>query len=274
MSADVDREAIPFRTASRVVQVNPATATITLEDGTQFQGDLVVGADGVNSTTRSAIPGGNVKASCSGKSAFRFLVSKQAALHDPETAALVERPGELSIWYGADRRIVLYPTSHNTVLNFVLIHPEEESAEEADESWGQSGNLQKMLQIFSSFDPAVLKLLSMADPQSVRVWKLLDMEEIPRWYEGRLALLGDAAHPFLPHQGQGAGVAIEDAASLAVVLPLGTTVEEIPERLQLYDEIRHERASRIQQYSRLAGRDRVDGQETADSKCSTFIRRK
>ncbi|EAW22075.1 putative salicylate hydroxylase [Aspergillus fischeri NRRL 181] len=264
MSTDADHEAIPFRTASRVVQVDPATATITLEDGTQFQGDLVVGADGVHSITRSAIPGGNVKASCCGKSAFRFLVSKQAALHDPETAALVKRPGQLSIWYGADRRIVLYPTSHNTVLNFVLIHPEEESAEEADESWGQSGNLQKMLQIFSSFDPAVLKLLSMADPQSVRVWKLLDMEEIPRWYEGRLALLGDAAHPFLPHQGQGAGVAIEDAASLAVVLPFGTMVEEIPERLQLYDEIRHERASRIQQYSRLAGRDRVDGQETAD----------
>ncbi|KAK9592166.1 hypothetical protein V6Z92_005195 [Aspergillus fumigatus] len=263
-STDAGREAIPFRTASRVVHVDPASATITLEDGTQFQGDLVVGADGVHSVTRSAIPGGNVKASCCGKSAFRFLVSKDAALGDPETAALVERPGQLSIWYGTDRRIVLYPTSNNTVLNFVLIHPEEESAEDADESWGQSGNLQKMLQIFSSFDPAVLKLLSMADPQSVRVWKLLDMEEIPCWYEGRLALLGDAAHPFLPHQGQGAGVAIEDAASLAVVLPFGTTVEEIPERLQLYDEIRHERASRIQQYSRLAGRDRVDGQETAD----------
>ncbi|KAL3435979.1 hypothetical protein BDV09DRAFT_203682 [Aspergillus tetrazonus] len=266
MSPDGVYEAIPFRTGSRVVQVDPGTATLTLEDGSQFHGDMLVGADGVHSVTRSAVPGGNVKAACCGRSAFRFLVPKQAALDDPETAALVERPGELCIWYGTDRRIVMYPTSHNTVLNFVLIHPsvESASAEEADEGWGHSGNLQRMLQIFSSFDPTVLKLLAKADPKTVRVWKLLDMEEIPRWYEARLALLGDAAHPFLPHQGQGAGVAIEDAASLAVVLPLGTPVEEIPERLRLYDEIRHERATRIQQFSRVAGQDRTDGQSTAD----------
>ncbi|OJJ47364.1 hypothetical protein ASPZODRAFT_166563 [Penicilliopsis zonata CBS 506.65] len=264
-----DGSVIAFHTASRVTSVDAATGTVVLADGSQHTGDVIVGADGVHSVTRSALPGAHtVRAEASGKSAFRFLVPRNAALADPETAGFCTRPGELCIWYGADRRIVLYPTSHNSVLNFVLIHPTEESAEEAErggeaegrETWGQqTHNLDRMLQVYAGFDPAILKLLAKADPQSVRVWKLLDMAEIPSWHTERLALLGDAAHPFLPHQGQGGGVAIEDAASLAVVLPADVSAEEVPARLALYDEIRHGRATRIQQYSRLAGQDRADG---------------
>lgn len=70
-----------------------------------------------------------------------------------------------------------------------------------------------------------------------------------------MALLGDAAHPFTPHQGQGAGVAIEDAASLAVLLPQDVPTEEIPERLKLYEKIRMDRAHSIQDFSRMAGMD-------------------
>jgi hypothetical protein len=96
------------------------------------------------------------------------------------------------------------------------------------------------------------------------------MKNMPSWVNGRLALLGDAAHPFLPHQGQGGGCAIEDAASLAVVLPMGTKVEEIPERLKLYETCRYERAHKIQEYSRLAGND-LDKSPGMDSKHSTLI---
>ncbi|KAL2812178.1 hypothetical protein BJX63DRAFT_397188 [Aspergillus granulosus] len=250
--------AIPLRKASRVAWVDAESATITLEDGTRLQGDVVLGADGVHSVTRHAIPGGQVKAKCGGKSAFRFLVSKKAALVDPMTAKLAQHPGELHIWYGADRRIIMYPTSNNTVLNFVVIHPEAESAADNDDTWGQQGNLEKMLHIFDGFDPCILKLLSKADPQTVKVWKLLDMDVIPYWHHHRLALLGDAAHPFLPHQGQGGGVAIEDAISLAVVLSRGTPIHEVPERLKLYHDIRHERATRIQSFSRMIGEDRTE----------------
>ncbi|TQB74994.1 hypothetical protein MPDQ_003790 [Monascus purpureus] len=254
-SAAHGKKAVQLNTASRVREVNPKKATIVLEDGTEFHGDVVLGADGVHSVTRKFVPGGDVKAFPSGKSAYRFLVPKDAALNDPVTRPMVERPGEFCIWYATDRRIVMYPTSNNSTLNFAVIHPESESADQAGNDWTQTGNLQRMLEIFSSFDPAILKLLGKATPGSVKVWKLLDMETIPRWHTEHLALLGDAAHPFLPHQGQGAAVAIEDAASLAVVLPLGTPVKEIPERLLLYHQIRHERASRIQEFSRLIGQD-------------------
>ncbi|KAL2784515.1 hypothetical protein BJX66DRAFT_348237 [Aspergillus keveii] len=253
--------AVPLHTGSRIACVDAETATITLQDGTHVRGDVVLGADGVHSVTRHAIPSGQLKAACRGKSAFRFLVSKDAALSDPTTAKLVQHQGQLTIWYGSDRRIIMYPTSNNTVLNFVAIHPEAESATESDDTWGQQGNLDKMLHIFEGFDPTILCLLGKADPQTVKVWKLLDMDVIPQWHHHRLALLGDAAHPFLPHQGQGGGVAIEDAISLTVVLDKDTPIAEVSERLKLYHDIRHERATRIQGFSRLIGEDRTGDNE-------------
>jgi 2-polyprenyl-6-methoxyphenol hydroxylase-like FAD-dependent oxidoreductase len=66
-------------------------------------------------------------------------------------------------------------------------------------------------------------------------------------------------------QGQGGATALEDSASLTVVLPLGTKPEEISERLMLYEKIRYERANNIQEYSRQAGKDFVDGKPTIDS---------
>jgi 2-polyprenyl-6-methoxyphenol hydroxylase-like FAD-dependent oxidoreductase len=56
------------------------------------------------------------------------------------------------------------------------------------------------LKVFQHFDPALLALFRKADPASLKVWKLLDMEILPSWVKGKLALLGDAAHPFLPRE--------------------------------------------------------------------------
>lgn len=81
---------------------------------------------------------------------------------------------------------------------------------------------------------------------------------MPTFVNGRLAVLGDAAHPFLPHQGQGGGQAIEDAVSLAAVLPLGTTTDDIPDRLTVYEQCRYERAHKIQEFTRTAGKDAND----------------
>lgn len=245
-----------LRTSSKVVDVDPETATVTTEDGNRYEGDFVLGADGVHSMTRAKIPGGDVKPFSSGKSAFRFLMNKKAAQEDPRTSRFVQREGELVIWYGSDRRIVMYPTSNNELLNFVNIHPETES--DASGDWNTQGNLAKMLNVYKDFDPAVLALLEKADPTSLKVWNLLDMPVLPTWVNKRLALLGDAAHPFLPHQGQGGGCAIEDAISIAVCFPSDTPKEEVPARLKLYEDIRYQRANRVQQYSRLAGRDRKE----------------
>ena len=180
-------------------------------------------------------------------------MEREVALADPATRKFAEKNGELIIMYSSDRRVVMYPTSNNQILNFVCIHPENES--DATGDWNSDANKSTLLEVYKDFHPDCLKLLDKAEPSSLKVWKLLDMAVLPSWIDDRLALLGDAAHPFLPHQGQGGACAIEDAASLGVVLERGITREEVPARLALYEKIRCERANRIQEYTRIAGRD-------------------
>lgn len=69
----------------------------------------------------------------SGKAAFRFLIPRAAALEDPVTAPLVDRENSLGIWFGTDRRIVIYPCNNNQLLNFVCIHPDTESQANASD---------------------------------------------------------------------------------------------------------------------------------------------
>lgn len=114
-----------------------------------------------------------------------------------------------------------------------------------------------MLAIYQSFDSSVRSIIEKAE-EDIKVWKLLDMDKLPTFVHERLALLGDAAHPFLPHQGQGGGQAIEDAVALAALLPLGTSRQDIPERLQLYNECRYKRAHKIQDFTRTAGKDAAE----------------
>jgi 2-polyprenyl-6-methoxyphenol hydroxylase-like FAD-dependent oxidoreductase len=115
-----------------------------------------------------------------------------------------------------------------------------------------------MLTIYRSFNESVRTIIEKAEDEDIKVWKLLDMEKMPSFVHERLTLLGDAAHPFLPHQGQGGGQAIEDAVSLAALLPLGTSQQAIPERLQLYNKCRYERSHRIQDFTRTAGKDAAE----------------
>lgn len=224
----------------------------------------------------------------SGKAAFRFLIPREAALADPATRSIGEIRDALVGWYGADKRTIMYPCNNNELLNMVCIHPDTEShatpsdgkpsegiarcttretfANNHAAEWNKEGDLGQLLKVFKDFDPALLELIKKVDPTSIKVWKLMDMENLPAWTSGKLALLGDAAHPFTPHQGQGAGQAIEDAASLSIVLPKGTSPDAVQERLKLYEKIRYERAHTIQEYSRQAGKDWIDGKPQVQSK--------
>lgn len=188
---------------SRVMDVDPATGIVTLDGGETIQSDVIVGADGVHSKTRPKVPGAeNIKTFGSGKSAFRFLIPREKAMADPDTRKFGETEGHLIMYMGRDRRIVCYPTSDNTLLNFVNIHPTSESqvTSEAPGSsdWQNQGNIDKMLEIYKEFEPSVLKVLAMAEEETLKVWELLDMEQLPSFTEGKLVLIGDAAHPFTP----------------------------------------------------------------------------
>ncbi|KAI9048073.1 hypothetical protein LZ554_007869 [Drepanopeziza brunnea f. sp. 'monogermtubi'] len=238
---------------SRVVEVDPEAPSLTLEDGTTHTGDLIIGADGVHSRVRGALIKDLPPPEPSGSSAFRFLIPADEIRADPKTARFVERTGELMMLYGADRRIVVYPCKQNTYMNFVAMHPDEESEASRDD-WDQQASKETMLRCFDSYPEDVKALLAKADPKGINLWKLLDHDELGRenWVHGKIALMGDAAHPFLPHQGQGGAQAIEDAAAFGALLPLGTQVSDIPKRLELYVQARYDRATMIQDFSRQA----------------------
>ena len=109
------------------------------------------------------------------------------------------------------------------------------------------------LSIYAEFDNISRRLLELADPTGLRVWKLLDLDDLPRWSAGRVVLLGDACHAVLPFGFSGAGMAIEDAATLSMLLPGDVSVADVEERLAVYENIRRPRVARVREASRVMG---------------------
>lgn len=85
------------------------------------------------------------------------------------------------------------------MMNFVALHPSALSTSRG-ESWDLDGTKDALLDVYKDFGPVVRSLLEMVSSSGLKAWTLLDMERIPCWVKGRLALLGDAAHPFLPRE--------------------------------------------------------------------------
>ncbi|RAH42786.1 putative salicylate hydroxylase [Aspergillus brunneoviolaceus CBS 621.78] len=240
-----------LHTASKVVDIDPEAATITLENGQVFHGDVVIGADGVHSLARTKLPGTKeIEPFSSGKNAFRFLLSRKVAQEDPETKSLADAPSICSMWDSHDKRVVIYPCANNEILNFVCIHPDTLSKVNTGADWDQEASKDALLEVYKDFKPEVVKILAKADPQTLRVWPLFDMQKPPTWVNGRLAVLGDAVHPFLPYRASGGAMAIEDGVSLGVMLSKDLDPAEVPERLKLYEEARYTRATTIQQMTR------------------------
>ncbi|CCF38088.1 FAD binding domain-containing protein [Colletotrichum higginsianum] len=251
-----------LHSASKVVAVNAECGSVTLEDGSVTFGDVILGADGIYSTARSTVDTASLRHT--GKAAFRFQISRRAAQEDVISRHLGEYENTFCTWLARDRRVVMYTCDGNKMLNFVCIHPDAEHCTEVREHWIKEASISQLLHCFRDFEPSLRALMSKADPSSLRIWQLLDMEQIS-WTSNKLALMGDAAHPFTPHQGQGAGMAIEDAAALSVVLSKGTSRETIPARLGLYEDIRKGRVHAVQQSSRRAGEDWEEGKSQLDN---------
>lgn len=255
ISADRPGRPVKLNTSSKVISVDPETATIHLADGSSYSSDVVVGADGVHSNARKALkdnPPGPVKGA---HNCFRFILPRQLAIDDPETSKLVEEYNSMSMWYLEDMKIVMYSTSNNKLLNFVCIHPEHLTG--VSDDYTKSASKPQMLEIFKDFHPSIVKLIGKVDPAELKIYPLYHMEVLPTFVSGRMALIGDAAHPFTPHLAQGGAMAIEDGAALGVMLGDGTLPEDVPERLQLYNKARYERATNIQQFSVEVGKDSV-----------------
>lgn len=200
---DGEGSPVQLHLSSRVKYADPDAARFVFEDGTEVQGDLIIGADGVHSRTRKAIPGGDLTPFDSGKSGYRFLIPTAALATDPRTAKYVEEPGHMVMWTKKPQKIVMYPCNDGHVMNFIAMHPSHESAHDVTGSgaaWQETGDKERLLQIYSEFAPSVLAVLNKVDGEKLKVWNLLDLATMPSFVNNKLAVLGDAAHPFLPRK--------------------------------------------------------------------------
>ena len=165
--------------ASPVTGVEPESGIVTFQDGTKDCGDVVVGADGVHSVCRKRVTDGkDYEPISSGKSAFRFLIPRQTVLDDPQTRPYVEQDGLLFMAFHTDRRMVMYATRDNTLLNFVCIHPEKETSGVSSGDWNTRATKELLLKVMGIFHPDFKAILRKVDENSLKIWRLLDMVSV------------------------------------------------------------------------------------------------
>lgn len=110
-----------------------------------------------------------------------------------------------------------------------------------------SADVEEMMAEYAHFADEYKTLLKNAE--DLKHWPLLQLPQLPRWNRGRACLIGDAAHAMFPFSGQGAAMGIEDAGTLGVLLPAGTTVEDLPARLAAHQHLRKARAEQVAAFS-------------------------
>lgn len=223
---------------------------VTLRNDTQLTADIVVGADGIRSRTRSSILGeDHTEAMDSSQCAYRATVPAEVMRGDPATEALLSDTSA-NCWVGDGRHIMAYPIMGGKMYNLVLPHLGRASVG----AWNEPGDLEEMKLQYDSFDPTIRKVLDKVT--SCLKWKLADLPPLSRWVseKGRAVIIGDAAHAMVPYLAQGAAMSIEDGAALAECLErTGGDRNLIPRALHAVESIRKPRCEIVQEASRGTG---------------------
>jgi len=223
---------------------------VTYRNGGEYHraaSDALIGADGVRSMVRSRLYDIAVdKPAYTGHTAWRTLLP---AADLPEFMRL---PAS-NLWLGERAHIVHYPLRGGSVVNVVALVEDSwrGTGENGDPNfWDHEGDWKFLANRFKDWSPEAHEVIRPGD--SWLRWPLFDRPPIPSWSRGRVALLGDAAHPMLPYLAQGAAQAIEDAKVLAD--SFASAPEDPCRALANYSAARMPRASRIQAASRAQGK--------------------
>ena len=179
-----------------------ARVRLTLEDGRQISGDMLIGADGLHSRVRQKLFG-PATPKFTGIMAWRGLAPVE------RLPAHLRRPMATQ-WLGPNGHVTCYPVHRGKLLNMV---GEVERDDWRLESWVESGSREECLEDFPGWHRDLLDIINGID--TLYKWALFLREPLPQWSVGRVTLLGDACHAMLPFLGQGANMAIEDGLVLA-----------------------------------------------------------
>ncbi|KAF2747826.1 FAD/NAD(P)-binding domain-containing protein [Sporormia fimetaria CBS 119925] len=214
---------------------------VLCNNGETYWCHLVIGADGLWSQCRSILLEKPIAdpPEPTGDLAFRIVLPIEQ-ISDPELRNMVQKC-ELQTWMGPDSHAVAYSLKGGTLLNLVLLRPDDlpENVSKMD------ADLEEMWELFEGWDPRLRRLLTYAT--EVRKWKLLHRPHLDTIINKRrtLVLIGDAAHPMLPYLAQGACSAFEDGAILGLILSHVNFKSDVSTRLELFEEMRLKRTKDI-----------------------------
>jgi salicylate hydroxylase len=229
---------------------------VVFENGAVAETDLVIAADGIHSALRRFVTEPTAPV-FSGQISYRGVL---------DTSRVPWWPARIfQVWMGEGKHVIVFPVRAGKMLNFVCFVPADE---EMRESWSAPGDPDALRASFKGFAAPVTVLLEQVD--STFWWGLYDREPLAEWTRGRLALLGDAAHPMLPHLGQGANQSIEDAFALAAVLR-DASPADVPAALRHYAQVRRRRTDVVQANSRRNGERYDQVNRTAESRDRELI---
>ncbi len=232
----LDSEVEAVQQAADGIQISGASLPASLTEFSQFS--AMVGADGLWSATRQfVVP--RTTPRVTGLLAYRALLPMQFL---PEKLRLQD----VNVWLGPRLHAVLYPVQCGECLNLVVVVQGQPPANLDD--WDHAGHKEELDRAMGPIHADLRDML--AAVPAWRLWPLCDRPPLQGPHEmakGRIALLGDAAHPMRPFLAQGAGMAIEDAAALARSWARADLPVE--DRLKMYAQARWARNAQVQQRS-------------------------
>ncbi|CUM64857.1 uncharacterized protein PRCAT00002472001 [Priceomyces carsonii] len=241
---------VTFLTDARVEGINFDKPSVTLQNGKEIRGDLIVGADGYRSKCMELFRGSEDKPQFSGDMAYRILLDIDDVKDDPILKTIVT-DNNIHYWMGPDSHIVSYACDNNKYFNVVIlttcdIEPDMKcSSVHAD--------IKAVQEKFQNWNPIVRSILEKTKEASK--WPLWMREGISKWSHenGKFTMLGDSVHVTVPYIGQGAGMGIEDGCVFGESIGKIHSKNDLMFALAVYNDVRIKRCSNIVKMSRDMG---------------------
>lgn len=232
-------ELIELRTSHTVerYEQDGNTVRVYCKDKGYLEGQALVGADGLRSNIRQQIVGDG-EPRVSGHTTYRSVIPTEQMPEDLRWNAA-------TLWAGPKCHIVHYPLKGWKLFNLVVTYHNDVKEAVA----GKSVSKEEVRQGFEHVHPRAQQIIEHGE--NWKLWVLCDRDPVMNWVDGRVALLGDAAHPMLQYFAQGACMAMEDAVCLSHMFELYG--EDVETALQQYLSQRMARTARVQLSSRLIG---------------------
>ncbi|KAH8650768.1 hypothetical protein BGZ61DRAFT_375494 [Ilyonectria robusta] len=211
----------------------------------KISADLVLAADGVRTEARTAVSGQEQKATRSGVAIYRAWFPTDVLKHHPLTEPIANATSSgFKVWIGDGTHCII---TTNINLKHVACFVTHTDKADIAESWNLEGDKEGMLECIEGWDETLRQVVRSIPEGNLIDYKILWRDPVRPWVSnnGRIALLGDAAHPHLATAATGGAQAMEDAATIATLLEL-LGKGQIPLALKAYESLRYQRTSLTQ----------------------------